>query len=59
MKAKDVHQMNFAFDMQGAQSIVNDPFVNGDERTGCRWTFTPNNPQSSLSKTVPSSTGRA
>ena len=59
MKAKDVHQMNFAFDMQGAQAIVNDPFVNRDERTGCRWTFTPNSPQSSLSKKVSSSTGRA
>jgi hypothetical protein len=33
--------MAFAFDSQGAQVIVNDPFIDGDERGGSRWTFVP------------------
>ena len=41
MQRENVHQMNFAFDMQGAQAIANDPFVNRDERGDCRWTFVP------------------
>jgi D-glycero-alpha-D-manno-heptose-7-phosphate kinase len=41
MRRQNVHEMNFGFDMQGAQAIVNDPFVNRDERGGCRWTFVP------------------
>ena len=41
MRQQDIHEMNFGFDMQGAQAIVNDPFVNRDERGGCRWTFVP------------------
>jgi D-glycero-alpha-D-manno-heptose-7-phosphate kinase len=41
MLHKGVHQMTFGFDMQGAQAIVNDPFINRDERTGCFWTFVP------------------
>jgi D-glycero-alpha-D-manno-heptose-7-phosphate kinase len=36
-----VHEMAFAFDMQGAQVIVNDPFIDSDERGGSRWTFVP------------------
>lgn len=41
MRYKNVQEMNFGFDMQGAQAIVNDPFANRDERGGCRWTFFP------------------
>jgi D-glycero-alpha-D-manno-heptose-7-phosphate kinase len=47
MRRQDVHEMTFAFDLQGAQAIVNDPFINRDERTGCVWTFVshiPGNP---------------
>jgi len=33
--------MTFTFDFQGAQVIVNDPFIDGDERGGSRWTFLP------------------
>jgi D-glycero-alpha-D-manno-heptose-7-phosphate kinase len=47
MRRQNVHEMNFEFDMQGAQAIVNDPFVNRDERGGCRWTFVPNVAQAS------------
>jgi len=36
-----VHEMAFVFDMQGAQVIVNDPFIDGDEKGGSRWTFVP------------------
>jgi D-glycero-alpha-D-manno-heptose-7-phosphate kinase len=42
MRQQDIQEMTFGFDMQGAQAIVNDPFINRDERTGCRWTFLPN-----------------
>jgi len=41
MRAHDIQEMTFGFDMQGAQAIVNDPFINRDERSGCRWTFVP------------------
>jgi hypothetical protein len=33
--------MVFAFEMQGAQVIVNDPFIDGDEKGGSRWVFVP------------------
>lgn len=42
MRRYDVQEMTFGFDMQGAQVIVNDPFINPDERSGCSWTFMPN-----------------
>ena len=36
-----VLEMAFDFDFQGAQVIVNDPFIDGDERAGMRWSFLP------------------
>ncbi len=39
LAAESIQEMAFAFDFQGAQVIVNDPFIDGDERTGSRWTF--------------------
>jgi len=33
--------MAFAFDNNGAQVIVNDPFIDGDQRAGSRWIFAP------------------
>jgi len=36
-----VQEMAFAFDSQGAQVIVNDPFIDHDEHAGTRWTFLP------------------
>jgi D-glycero-alpha-D-manno-heptose-7-phosphate kinase len=39
MKEQRIQEMTFAFDMQGAQAIVNDPFIDGDERGGSRWVF--------------------
>jgi len=44
MKAQGVPEMAFAFDMQGAQAIVNDPFIDSDERGGSLWVFTPKHP---------------
>jgi D-glycero-alpha-D-manno-heptose-7-phosphate kinase len=42
MRRYDIQEMTFGFDMQGAQAIVNDPFINRDESSGCPWTFMPN-----------------
>ena len=44
MKVQNVPDMAFAFDLQGAQTIVNDPFIDGDERGGSLWVFTPKYP---------------
>ena len=41
MHHEDVQEMAFAFDGQGAQVIVNDPFIDHDEHAGTRWTFLP------------------
>jgi hypothetical protein len=41
MHKEGVHEMAFGFDTQGAQAIVNDPFIDGDERGGSRWVFVP------------------
>ena len=34
-------EMMFGFDSHGAQVIANDPFIDGDDIGGTRWTFTP------------------
>jgi D-glycero-alpha-D-manno-heptose-7-phosphate kinase len=39
--AEGIQEMAFSFDSNGAQVIVNDPFIDGDERAGSRWIFTP------------------
>jgi D-glycero-alpha-D-manno-heptose-7-phosphate kinase len=41
MQREGVQEMAFAFDGQGARVIVNDPFIDHDERAGTRWTFLP------------------
>jgi D-glycero-alpha-D-manno-heptose-7-phosphate kinase len=41
MQNEGVQEMAFAFDSQGAQVIVNDPFIDRDENCGTRWTFLP------------------
>jgi D-glycero-alpha-D-manno-heptose-7-phosphate kinase len=40
LHAEGIREMAFAFSNTGAQVIVNDPFIDGDERTGSRWIFT-------------------
>ena len=39
LQAKGLQEMTFGFDMQGAQVIVNDPFIDGDERGASKWVF--------------------
>jgi D-glycero-alpha-D-manno-heptose-7-phosphate kinase len=34
-----IREMAFGFDFQGAQTIVNDPFIDGDKNGGSKWTF--------------------
>jgi D-glycero-alpha-D-manno-heptose-7-phosphate kinase len=41
MAAEGIREMTFAFDFQGAQVIVNDPFIDSDEKGGSRWVFVP------------------
>jgi hypothetical protein len=41
LEQEGVQEMTFAFDFQGAQVIVNDPFIDGDEKAGLQWTFLP------------------
>ena len=36
-----IREMAFAFDFDGAHVVVNDPFIDGDEKCGMRWTFSP------------------
>jgi D-glycero-alpha-D-manno-heptose-7-phosphate kinase len=41
MAGLNIREMAFEFDVQGAQVVTNDPFIDGDERCGARWTFAP------------------
>ncbi len=41
LRGEGIQEMAFALDTNGAQVIVNDPFIDGDERAGSRWIFTP------------------
>ena len=41
MVAEGIQEMAFTFDFQGTQVIVNDPFIDSDERGGTQWTFLP------------------
>ncbi|HEY7354652.1 MAG TPA: hypothetical protein VH596_17930 [Terriglobales bacterium] len=34
-------EMSFSFDFQGAHVLVNDPFIDNDERSASQWTFLP------------------
>jgi D-glycero-alpha-D-manno-heptose-7-phosphate kinase len=41
MQNEGVQEMAFGFDAQGAQVIVNDPFIDRDQHAGTSWTFLP------------------
>jgi D-glycero-alpha-D-manno-heptose-7-phosphate kinase len=41
LQGEGLQEMAFAFDTQGAHVLVNDPFIDHDERAGTRWTFLP------------------
>lgn len=36
-----LRELAFRLDFQGAQVVANDPFIDGDEKSGMRWTFVP------------------
>jgi len=39
--AMGAREMGFEFDFQGAQVVADDPFIDGDQNGGMRWTFAP------------------
>jgi D-glycero-alpha-D-manno-heptose-7-phosphate kinase len=41
LAAEGVPEMAFNFDFHGAQTIVNDPFIDADGKDGFHWTFNP------------------
>ena len=41
MSKLNIREMGFEFDLAGAQVVVNDPFIDGDERCGTLWSFAP------------------
>ncbi|HET7101364.1 MAG TPA: hypothetical protein VFJ52_09460, partial [Terriglobia bacterium] len=41
LAAAGAREMTFRFDTKGAQVIVNDPFIDGDETAGGSWSFIP------------------
>jgi len=41
LSKQGIQEMAFCFDMQGAQVVVNDPFIDSDEQGGSRWLFVP------------------
>jgi D-glycero-alpha-D-manno-heptose-7-phosphate kinase len=41
MARLNIREMGFEFDLQGAHLVARDPFIDGDERCGARWTFAP------------------
>ena len=46
LAAEGLKEMTFNFDFQGAQVLVNDPFIDSDENAGKLWVFTPRVPAS-------------
>jgi D-glycero-alpha-D-manno-heptose-7-phosphate kinase len=51
LRARNLQEMTFNFDMQGAQVIVNDPFIDADESGGARWVFISTEPNAPPVKT--------
>ena len=41
LEGMGAREMGFEFDFQGAQVITDDPFIDGDQNGGIRWTFAP------------------
>jgi D-glycero-alpha-D-manno-heptose-7-phosphate kinase len=41
MTKLQLREMAFHLDFEGAEVVVNDPFIDGDEKCGMRWTFAP------------------
>ncbi len=41
LTALGAREMGFEFDLVGTNVVVNDPFIDGDDTGGIKWTFTP------------------
>ena len=41
MARLELRELAFGLDFQGAHVVANDPFIDGDEKCGTRWTFVP------------------
>ena len=41
LNEQGLKEMTFNFDLNGAQVLVNDPFIDNDEHSASRWTFVP------------------
>ncbi len=41
LAGEGLKEMTFSFDSQGAQVLVNDPFIDNDNHSASRWTFLP------------------
>ena len=50
LAAKGAREMSFSFDSKGAQVVADDPFIDGDENGGTRWTFIPTIPAINATK---------
>jgi D-glycero-alpha-D-manno-heptose-7-phosphate kinase len=53
LAASRAREMGFDFDFQGAQVVANDPFIDGDENGGIRWTFAPITNKTSAHEVLP------
>lgn len=53
LAAMDVQEMGFEFDFQGAQVVADDPFIDGDQNGGMRWTFAPVSNKALTNKFMP------
>ena len=51
--AQGAREMGFEFDFQGAQVVANDPFIDGDENGGTRWTYAPISNKSTVQQPPP------
>lgn len=47
LKSLEAREMSFEFDFQGAQVVVDDPFIDADDKGGLKWTFEPTGPAGS------------
>jgi D-glycero-alpha-D-manno-heptose-7-phosphate kinase len=57
LAAMGVQEMGFEFDFHGAEVVANDPFIDGDENGGMRWTFAPAGSKARANKSIPAKSG--
>jgi D-glycero-alpha-D-manno-heptose-7-phosphate kinase len=57
LAAMGVKEMGFEFDFHGAEVVANDPFIDGDENGGVRWTFVPVDSKARANKSILAKSG--